>query len=75
MCSAGKVAADAPELPLIAGAAAEISRQIRPNFIIRGIRILPQQRNGIHYKAGIAEPALVCPLIRNKADKLRRFRL
>ena len=60
LCLAGiQVVTDSPELSVIAGAAAQIAGQECPDLIISGIRILPQQGNGIHNEAGIAEAALV----------------
>jgi hypothetical protein len=62
---------DAPQLAVITGTAAQITCQEGANLVIGGVRILPQQGNGIHHKAGIAETALVGTLIGNKANELR----
>ena len=66
-------APDPTKLSFISGTSAKISRKICPYLIIGRIRILPKQGDCIHDKPRIAEAALICSLICNKADKLLCF--
>ena len=71
--AAVQIIADTPELSVIAGAAAQIPCQKCPNFLVGGVGIFPEQGDGIHHKAGIAEAALIRALIGDKADKVGGF--
>ena len=52
-----------PIMPLIAGAPAQVARQIGPDLVVGGIWILPEQGDGVHHEAGVAEAALLRPLV------------
>ena len=76
LCLAGiQVVADAPELSVIAGAAAQIACQKCTDLIVRRIGILPEQGDGVHHKARVAEAALVGTLVGDEADKVGGLRL
>ena len=68
-----QIVEDAPELAVITGAAAQIAGQECPDFIVRGVRVLPEQGDGIHHEAGVAEAALVGTLVSDEAHKVRSF--
>ena len=76
LCLAGiQVVTDAPELSVIAGAAAQVACEVRTNLVIGGVGILTEQSDGVHYKTRVTEAALVGTLVSNEANKIRGFLL
>ena len=70
-----QIGPDAPELPLIAGAPAQVARLIGPDLVVGGIWILPEQGDGVHHEAGVAETALLGALVGDETHELRRLGL
>src|SRR5699024_1790464 len=73
--AAVQIGADAPQLPVIARAAAEVAGEVRADLVVGGVGVLPQQGDGVHHKAGVAEAALVGALPGDEAHKTGGFGL
>ena len=64
---------DAPQLALIARAAAEVSGEILLDLLLGGIFLLPEEGEGVHDEARVAEAALLCALIGDEGAELGGF--
>ena len=58
---------DPAQLALVAGAAAEVAREIFLDLLLIGVFVFPEERQRVHNKARVAEAALLGALIRDKA--------
>ena len=63
-----QVGPDASELSVVAGAAAQVACQESADLIVGGIGVFPEQGNGIHHEAGVAEATLVSALTQLTGD-------
>lgn len=66
----GEEILDAPQLALVAGAAAEVAREIFLDLVLSGVFLFPEEGEGVHNKTRVAEAALLRTLIGDKSTEL-----